>query len=71
MRKLAQAAGLGRGALSNPCVQRAADGQAAAIEDVSVDHGRFDILVAQELLHCSDIIVGFQEVGHKTMAQLP
>jgi hypothetical protein len=69
MRKLAQAAGLRRGALSNLGVQRAADGQVAAVEDVGVDHGRFDILVAQELLHCSDITVGFQEVGRKTMAQ--
>ena len=36
---------------------------------MGVDHGRFDILVAQKLLHCSDIVVGFQEVGRKTMTQ--
>jgi len=38
-------------------IQGAADGQAAAVEDVSVDHGRLDILVSKELLDRPDVAV--------------
>ena len=57
---------------STPCsrsIEGAADSQATPVDDVGVDHGRFDILVAQKLLYCSDIVVGFQEVGRRTMTQ--
>ena len=37
-------------------VQGAADGQAAALEDVGVDHGGFDILVAEQFLDGADVV---------------
>ena len=43
-------------------VQRAAYGQAAAFEDVGVDHSGFDAFVAQEFLNSPNIIAVFQEV---------
>ncbi len=32
-------------------------------------HGRIDVLVAQKSLHCSDIVVGLQEVVRRAMTQ--
>jgi hypothetical protein len=47
----------------------AADSQAAPVENVGVDHGRLDILMPQEFLDGTDVIMGFEEVGRKTVAQ--
>ncbi len=49
--------------------QRAAHRQAAALEDVGVDHGCLDILVSQEFLNGPDVIAIFQEVGGEGMAE--
>src|SRR5450759_905083 len=50
-------------------VQGAADGQASPVEDVGIDHGRFDVLVAQKFLDGADVVVVLQEVGSKAVAQ--
>lgn len=39
-------------------VQWAADGEAAALQDVGVDHGCFDVFMAQELLNGADVVEG-------------
>lgn len=44
-------------------VDWAADSQAAAIEDMGVDHCRAHIFVAKQLLHRADIVAIFQQVG--------
>lgn len=43
-------------------IQRAADGEAAAVEDVGVDHGCGDIFVAQQFLKGANIITRFKQV---------
>ena len=56
-------------------VQRAADGQAAAIEDVGVDHRRSHVFVTEQLLHgacgrCASVVVAvLQQVGGKRMPE--
>jgi len=41
-------------------IQWAAHGQAAAVEDVSIDSRRLDILVAEQFLDGSDIVAIFE-----------
>ena len=36
---------------------------------MGVDHGRFDVLVSQQLLHRADIVAVFQQVGGEGVAQ--
>ena len=50
-------------------IQRAAHGQAAAIEDVSVDHGRLDVFVTQQFLDGADVVVIFQQMRGKGVAE--
>lgn len=45
------------------------DGEAAALENVGVDHGRLHVLVAQKLLDGSDVVSVGQQVGCEGMAQ--
>ena len=54
---------------NNLTVQRAADGQATAIEDVGVDHGGGDIFVAEKFLNRADIVTIFKQVGGKAVAK--
>jgi len=42
--------------LASSTIQRGAHGQAAALEDVGVDHGGFDILVAEQFLDGADVV---------------
>jgi hypothetical protein len=44
-------------------VRGAADGARAPVEDVSVDHGGADVVVAQELLDRSDVMAILQQMG--------
>ena len=50
-------------------IQGAADGQAAAIEDVGVNHRRFHVLVAKEFLHRADIVAILQQMRSKGVAE--
>ena len=50
-------------------VQRATNGQAAAIEDVSIDHGGGDIFVPKQILDGADIVAGFKQMGGKAVAK--
>jgi len=50
-------------------VQWATDTQNTLTDYVSVDHGGFDILVAQEFLNRADIHASFQEMGCERMAE--
>ena len=50
-------------------VRRAGDASAAGVsQDVGVDHGRLDVLVAEELLNSADVVAGDQQVGGKATA---
>lgn len=50
-------------------IQRATHGQAAALEDVGVDHGGAHVLVAEEFLHRTDVVAVFQEMGSEGVAE--
>ena len=41
-------------------IEWAAHGQAAAIENVRIDHRGLDIFMAEELLHRADVVTVFQ-----------
>ncbi len=45
------------------------DGKGASAHEVGVDHGGFDILVAQEFLDGADIVAGLQKVGSEGVAE--
>ena len=49
--------------LLKEAICRAVDGQGAAVEYVSVNHGRADVTVTKKLLDGSDVVAIFQEVG--------
>jgi hypothetical protein len=42
-------------------IQGATDGQAAALEDVGVDHSRFHVFVSEEFLDGADVVAVFLE----------
>ena len=50
-------------------IKRAADMQAGPIQDVRVKHGRGDILVPEELLHCSNVISVFKQMGREAVSE--
>lgn len=50
-------------------VERATNGEGAAVEDVGVDHCRGDVAVAEELLNGADVVAGIEEVGGKAVAE--
>src|SRR5256885_14183490 len=47
----------------------AADTQAATVENVGIDHGGADVVMAEELLHRPDVIAGFKEMGSERMPE--
>jgi len=50
-------------------VEWAADGEAALVEDVGVDHGGFDVGVAEEFLDGANVVAILQEVGGEAVAE--
>jgi len=50
-------------------VGRASDGAWAPVQDVCVDHGGADILVAEEFLNCPNVVAVLQLVGGKGVAK--
>jgi len=50
-------------------IKRAADMQTGPIEDVRVKHGRSDILVAEQLLHGSNVVSVFQQMRRKAVSE--
>ena len=50
-------------------LERATHALATALEYLRIDHGGLDVLVPQEFLHRANIIVVFQKVGSKAMAE--
>ena len=50
-------------------VRRASDRARAPVQDVSVDHGRADVVVAQELLDRPDVVAIFQQMGGERVAK--
>jgi len=56
--------------LSKP-VYRTANARRPTVENMGVDHGRLHIAVAQEFLHCSDVIATLEQVSGKGMQPLP
>jgi hypothetical protein len=51
-------------------IKRAADMQTGPIQDVRVKHGRGDILVAEQLLHGSNVVSVFQQMRRRVKATL-
>lgn len=54
---------------SGRLIKRDADNQAAAVENVRVDHRGLDILVLEQLLDGADAIMVLQEVRGEAVAQ--
>jgi hypothetical protein len=50
-------------------IQRAADTRRSSVENMDVDHSRFDIAMAQQFLNCSKVIAAFEQVHGKRMAE--
>src|SRR3972149_5622779 len=50
-------------------VEGTPDGQAAALENMRVDHRRLKIFVTEQILHGPDIVAAFEQVGSETMAE--
>jgi hypothetical protein len=50
-------------------VQRAMNPETAAVEDVGVNHGRFNIGMAEEFLDGADVVAGFEQVGGEGVAE--
>lgn len=61
--------GLCRGAGVFSAVQRAFDCHSAALEDVGVDHGGFDVFVPEEFLDGADVVAVLEEVGGEGVAE--
>jgi hypothetical protein len=55
--------------LSSVLIQGATDSLAADGSDVSIDHGRGEVLVAEELLDRPDVVTGLQHVGGEGMPE--
>ncbi len=45
------------------------DREAAALEDVGIDHCGFDVFVAEEFLNGANVVVVLEEVGGKGMPE--
>ncbi len=50
-------------------IEGAPDAAAAAIEDVCVDHGGADVVVAEEFLDRADVVAALEEVGGEGVPQ--
>jgi len=50
-------------------IRGAADGVLAPIENVSIDHRRPNVTVAQEFLYRSDVVARFDPVGRERMPE--
>jgi len=57
------------GCLHSSEISPALDREPGLIQHVGVDHGRDDIGVSQQFLHCSDVIPCLKEVRGKGVAQ--
>jgi hypothetical protein len=50
-------------------VEGATDGEGAAVQNVGVDHGRGDVVVAEKFLDGADVVAGFEQVGCKAVPE--
>jgi hypothetical protein len=50
-------------------IEGATDGEAAAVEDVGIDHRCSDVFVTEEFLHEADVVAAFEQVDGKGVAQ--
>lgn len=50
-------------------IKRAADCVGAAVQHMGVNLGGLDIFVAEQFLHCADVVARLEEVGGKAVAQ--
>ena len=50
-------------------IEWAADAGGAAVEDVGVDHGGGDVLVAEQLLDGADVVAVLEQVGGEAVAE--
>jgi hypothetical protein len=51
-------------------VERAAEAVGASVEDVGLDHRRGDVLVAEQLLDCSDVVAALEAVRGEAVSQV-
>ena len=50
-------------------IQRTDHATACHLQNMGVDHGGFDVRVAEQLLYAADVIAGLQQVGRKGVTQ--
>ena len=60
---------LGGASCCSARIERAAYPLPTTLQHVRVDHGRSDVLVPQEFLHCPNIVSILQQVGSKAMPE--
>ena len=48
-------------------IKRGANGPSTALQDVSIDHGGFDIFVSKQFLHRANIIAVLEQLGREGM----
>jgi hypothetical protein len=53
--------------MASECVGGAANASRSTVEDMGVNHRRFDVVMAQEFLDRSDIVTAFQQVSCEGM----
>jgi hypothetical protein len=54
---------------SQSLIEWTAHAEAAAIEDMGIDHRRFDIRVAEQFLHGADVIARFLQARGETVTE--
>ncbi len=57
--------GISSSVLSSKSVDRAANSGRSTIENMGIDHGRLDVIVAQKLLNSANVVAAFQQVNCK------
>lgn len=56
-------------ALASKSIDRASNTRRAAVEDMGVNHRRFDIIMSQKFLHRPYIIATFEQVSRERMTE--
>jgi hypothetical protein len=55
--------------MTSKSINGAANASRSTVEDMGIDHRRFDIIMAQEFLDRSDIVTAFEQVSGKGMPE--
>lgn len=57
--------------VTSKSVHRTANARRAVVEDMGIDHRRFNVLVAEKLLNSSNVITTLKQVSGEGVAKIP